>query len=103
MEPLDGEFDLVCANLPYVAAGAKLPAEVTAQPAKALYADDGGAALVARLLDQAPARLRPGGCLLAELDPSLATMLSEAAASRFASQRVHRDLAGHERVLEACC
>lgn len=103
MEPLVGEFDLVCANLPYVAAGTQLPAEVTAQPAHALYAEKGGAALVARLLEQAPARLRPGGCVLAELDPSLATVLSEAAAARFAAHRVHRDVGGRERVLEACC
>lgn len=103
MEPLVGEFDLVCANLPYVADGAKLPAEVTAQPARALYAEKGGAALVARLLEQAPARLRPGGCVLAELDPSLATMLSEAAAARFVAHKVHRDIGGRERVLEACC
>ena len=41
MQPLAGEFNLVCANLPYVAAGTTLPAEVTAQPAGALYADSG--------------------------------------------------------------
>jgi release factor glutamine methyltransferase len=33
MAPLTGSFDLVCANLPYVAAHARLPAEVVAQPA----------------------------------------------------------------------
>lgn len=103
MEPLAGEFDLVCANLPYVAAGTRLPAEVTAQPAHALYAEQGGAALVIRLLEEAPARLRPGGCVLAELDPSLVTALSEAAAGRFAAHRIHRDVGGRERVLEACC
>lgn len=101
MEPLPGEFDLICANLPYVAAGAKLPAEVTAQPAQALYADQGGAALVSRLLNEAPARLRPGGRLLAELDPAIAGPISEAAKRSFPGFKLHRDLAGHERVLEA--
>jgi release factor glutamine methyltransferase len=101
MSALTGEFDLVCANLPYVAAGTKLPAEVTAQPAGALYADRGGAALVSRLLDEAPARLRPGGRVLAELDPSIAAAASETAGRNFAGHRLHRDLAGHDRVLEA--
>jgi release factor glutamine methyltransferase len=101
MQPLPGEFDLVCANLPYVAAGTKLPAEVTAQPAHALYADEGGAGLVKRLLEEAPARLREGGCVLAELDPVIAPAVSEATAPGFAGHRIHRDLAGHERVLEA--
>lgn len=100
MEPLTGEFDLICANLPYVAAGAKLPAEVTAQPAQALYADQGGAALVSRLLNEAPARLGRGGRLLAELDPTIASPISEAAKRSFAGFKIHRDLAGHERVLE---
>ncbi len=101
--PLAGEFDMVCANLPYVDAGAPLPAEVTAQPARALYAADGGAALVARLLEQAPARIRPGGRVLAEIDPAIAASVEEPASRNFAGHRVHRDLAGQERVLEAWC
>lgn len=101
MAPLTGSFDLVCANLPYVAADARLPAEVVAQPARALYAQAGGAALVTRLLDEAPARLNPGGRVLAELDPSILFDAVGAADRSFANHRVHRDLAGHERVIEA--
>jgi release factor glutamine methyltransferase len=101
MDPLPGELDLVCANLPYVDSGAHLPAEVSAQPARALYAEQGGQALVARLLDGAPARLRPGGRVLAEIDPSIAESLEQLAAQRFAGYRIHRDLGGHLRVLEA--
>jgi len=101
MGGLDGEFDLVCANLPYVASAARLPAEVTAQPGHALYADEGGAALVRRLLAEAPARLRPGGRVLAEIDTAIAATMSELAARHFAGQRIHRDAGGRERVLEA--
>jgi release factor glutamine methyltransferase len=101
MQPLAGDFDLVCANLPYVSAGARLPAEVVAQPARALYAGEGGAALVGRLLDEAAGHLRAGGHVLAELDPSIAAALQEQAARNFKSHRLHRDLGGHERVLEA--
>ena len=100
MGGLAGEFDLVCANLPYVASGVRLPAEVTAQPTRALYAGEGGAALVRRLLDEAPARLRPGGRVLAEIDPAIAAAMSELAARDFAGHRIHRDAAGRERVLE---
>ncbi len=101
MHPLAGEFDLVCANLPYVAADAALPAEVTAQPARALYAEEGGAALVTRLLDQVPARLKPGGRVLAELDPSIVSVLTDSAGRNFNRHQVHRDAGGRERVLEA--
>jgi release factor glutamine methyltransferase len=101
MQPLGGDFDLVCANLPYVAAGARLPVEVVAQPSRALYAEDGGVALVGRLLDETPARLRPGGRVLAELDPSIVSTLAERASRGFAGWRLHRDAGGHERVLEA--
>jgi release factor glutamine methyltransferase len=101
MQPLGGGFDLVCANLPYVAAGASLPVEVVAQPSQALYAEDGGAGLVGRLLAEAPARLRPGGRILAELDPAIASTVVERASRGFAHCRMHRDAGGHERVLEA--
>jgi release factor glutamine methyltransferase len=101
MSPLTGSFDLVCANLPYVAAGSPLPAGVVAQPAQALYAEHDGSALVIRLLDEAPARLNTGGRVLAELDPSILAVVVDAARRRLNGHRVHRDLAGHERVIEA--
>lgn len=101
MSPLGGSFDLVCANLPYLAAETRVPAEVVAQPAGALYAEDGGAALVARLLGEAPARLAEGGRILAEIDPAILGPVTDAAARAFPHHRVHRDLAGHERVIEA--
>lgn len=101
LQPLAGEFDLICANLPYVAPGSKLPAEVAAQPAHALFAAEEGAALVSRLLHEAPAKLREGGRVLAELDPSIAGVISKAAERDFAGFKIHRDLGGHERVLES--
>jgi release factor glutamine methyltransferase len=101
MEPLPGSFDLVCANLPYLAADARLPAEVVAQPGVALYAAEEGAGLVIRLLETAPARLNPGGRVLLEVDPAILSSALEVADRNFAGRRVHLDLAGHERVLEA--
>ncbi|TMC54902.1 MAG: peptide chain release factor N(5)-glutamine methyltransferase [Chloroflexi bacterium] len=101
MGPLAGAFDLVCANLPYVAPDVSLPAEVAAQPARALFADRGGAALVTRLLNEAPARLRPGGRVLAELDPAIIESVTETASRHFVHQVVLRDAGGHQRVIEA--
>ena len=96
LAPFTGQFDLICANLPYVRADAALPVEVRAQPAAALYADEGGAAIVNRLLEHAPRHLAPGGRLLAEVDPAILPAL------QVPEQRtVHRDIGGHERVLEA--
>ena len=101
MAPLQGAFDLVCANLPYVAAGATLAPEVVAQPAGALYAEMNGSALVTRLLEETPARLTASGRVLTELDPSITSFAIDVASRRFAGHRIHRDLGGHERVIEA--
>jgi release factor glutamine methyltransferase len=101
LAPLVGSFDLVVANLPYLAAGSALAPEVVAQPARALFAEDRGSALVTRLLAEAPARLNPGGRTLAELDPSFASIAVDGANRHFAGHRIHSDLSGHQRVLEA--
>jgi release factor glutamine methyltransferase len=101
MAPFTGSFDVVCANLPYVAPGSALAPEVVAQPARALYAEANGSALVTRLLAEAPARLKPGGCALAELDQSIAASAVDIANQNFAGHRIHLDLAGQQRVLEA--
>jgi release factor glutamine methyltransferase len=98
LDPFPEPVDLVCANLPYVAEDAKLSAEVLAQPRHAIFAAGGGAALVSRLLAGAPARLRAGGAVLAEIDPSLASRLD---LSGYAGHRVHQDLGGRARVVEA--
>jgi release factor glutamine methyltransferase len=100
LAPLEGSFDLVCANLPYLSAAAALPAEVRAQPKSALFAGPRGSELVVRLLEEAPAFLRPRGAVLAEIDPHLLGDI-EPALGPYAGHRIHRDLAGHERLLEA--
>ncbi len=101
MEPVAGSFDLICANLPYLASGSVLKAEVLAQPHSALYAGQDGSELVARLFETAPPRLNPGGRVLAELDPFILSYVLDAADRSFSGRRIHHDLGGHERVLEA--
>jgi release factor glutamine methyltransferase len=101
LEPLPDRLDLVCANLPYVAPGAELGPDVLAQPHHALFAGSSGSELVLRLLEQASGRLRPGGSLLTEIDASIEAQVVPEAARLYPGHRLHRDLAGHVRLLEA--
>jgi release factor glutamine methyltransferase len=98
--PFPGGLDLVCANLPYVSEEAALPPEVTAQPRHALLAAEGGAALIRRLLGEAPARLASGGALLVEMEPGQREALL-GGLEGYAGHRFHNDLGGRLRVLEA--
>ena len=100
LSPLAGSFDLLCANLPYLSPASPLAREVLAQPPGALYADAGGSELVCRMIDEAPAKLAPGGHVLAEVDVAILPAVSAAVDRRFGDHRLHRDLGGHERVLE---
>jgi release factor glutamine methyltransferase len=93
--PLRGPYDALLANLPYLRDGAVLPPEVSAQPAIALF---GGSTLVNRLLVVTPGLLAPGGVALLEVDPDIT---GELKVEGFAGMRLHRDLGGHHRVLEA--
>ncbi len=69
LENVDGIFDLIVANLPYIAAQDRhaLSREVLHDPEVALFAGGQGDELVRALIDQAPARLRPGGRLALEI------------------------------------
>ena len=64
-----GPFDLIVANLPYVAAGDRptLSREVLRDPALAVFAGERGDELVRALIEAAPAYLRPGGTLALEV------------------------------------
>jgi release factor glutamine methyltransferase len=69
LESVEGLFDLIVANLPYVSTHNRdtLSVEVLHDPEVALFAGEQGDELVRELIDQAPARLRPGGLLALEI------------------------------------
>jgi len=66
---VDGSFDLIIANLPYIAAQDRhlLSREVLHDPEVALFAGAQGDELIRALIEQAPPHLRPGGLLALEL------------------------------------
>jgi len=67
--PVNDAYDLIVANLPYVAAPdrAGLSREVLHDPEVALFGGERGDEVARRLIEAAPARLRPGGLLALEL------------------------------------
>ena len=69
LENIEGAFDLVVANLPYVSIEDRrtLSPEVLHDPEVALFAGAQGDELVSELIDQARFRLRPGGLLALEI------------------------------------
>jgi release factor glutamine methyltransferase len=69
LESVEGAFDLVVANLPYISTQDRhtLSREVLHDPEIALFAGARGDELVRELIDQTPTRLRPGGMLALEI------------------------------------
>lgn len=62
---------IVLANLPYVNRSWDfLSPELASEPSQALYAEDGGLAIIKRCIEQAAARSEPGMLLLLEADTS---------------------------------
>lgn len=103
LAPLPAPVDVIAANPPYIPSNQipQLAPEVRYEPRRALDGGAHGLDLMRRLLADAPRYLKPGGALLAELDPAQAAEARALAQAAFpgAAVGVARDLAGRERVL----
>ncbi|MGK2877062.1 MAG: peptide chain release factor N(5)-glutamine methyltransferase [Solirubrobacterales bacterium] len=103
LDSVDGVFDAITANLPYVIAGDidGLEPEVTGfEPRLALDGGEDGLDLVRRLVTSAPAQLKPGGMLALEIGAGQAAATEEILqAAGFTSTERHKDLTGIERVV----
>lgn len=98
---LDGPFDLVLANPPYVESAAPLAPSVRGhEPAGALFAGPDGLDDYRVLVPQLPALLAPGGVALVEIGATQADAVGILAAAAGLAALLHRDLAGRPRVLE---
>lgn len=98
---LDGPFDLILANPPYVESDARLAPSVSAhEPAGALFAGPEGLDAYRALVPQLPGLLTPDGVALVEIGASQADSIAAIAGSAGFSARLHRDLGGRPRVLQ---
>lgn len=98
---LDGRFDMIVSNPPYVADGdAHLEGDGTAhEPQLALNGGKDGLESINRIVRQAPAHLNPGGWLLVEHGYDQAEAVRALfTQSGFTEVQSHRDYAGIERV-----
>ncbi len=97
-------YDLLVSNPPYVdpaTRDALAPEVRDHEPALALFAPAGDVdRWVRELVERAPALVRPGGALLVELGHDQGPRARALAERGPGATRLHRDLAGRERVLE---
>jgi release factor glutamine methyltransferase len=106
LDPVGEPFDLIVSNPPYVPEvdRATLAPEVRDyEPAVALFAGRDGLAVIRRLIDRAPQRLRPGGVLIFELGFGQADAVTELISGQASLTMVdlRRDLRGIPRTAVA--
>ena len=104
LDPIEGAFDLIVANLPYVAASeaARLAPEVRHDPAIALYGGPAGDELIRELIATAPLHLQPGGMLALEIGIDQQSGLCDfLAAKNYHDICSKKDYAGNPRFLFA--
>ena len=95
-------FDVIVANLPYVAAEDRptLSREVRHDPAVALFGGDRGDEIVRKVIETAPSHLAPGGLLALEVGIGQADDLAALMAEKnYHDFETHRDYAGVIRFL----
>ncbi|NPV86912.1 MAG: peptide chain release factor N(5)-glutamine methyltransferase [Anaerolineae bacterium] len=100
---VDTQFDLVCANLPYIPAADLTYLEVSRhEPAVALNGGADGLSFIRRLMADACRWLAPGGTLLIEIEARQEQSATAIARHLFphAEINVWHDLAGHARLLQ---
>jgi release factor glutamine methyltransferase len=98
LDPLQGPFDLVVANPPYIAPGEARDLETTYEPEAALLAGPDGLDAYRAIARPATAALRPGGLLALEIGASQAAPVTALLARAGLHNIVtHPDLAGRPR------
>ena len=96
-------FSLVVANPPYIPTRTLYQTTVFGrEPTLALDGGTDGLALIRRILKDVPNRLLPGGMLLMEIEATEGPAVLSLASAAFPNARIklHKDLSGHDRLLE---
>ncbi len=99
---IEANFDLICANLPYIPTETLNDLPVSAyEPRLALDGGTDGLELIRRLLDQAPARLAETGLVLLEIEASQGPAARTLAHAAFPGAQIGilADLSHNDRVL----
>jgi release factor glutamine methyltransferase len=102
LDGISGTFDLIVANLPYVATRDRptLSREVLRDPEVALFGGEAGDEVVRKLIEAAPSHLAPGGLLALELGLGQADDLAAVMAEKnYRDIKTERDFAGVIRFL----
>ena len=100
LEGVEGRFDLILCNPPYVGETETLPADVRDwEPAAALFAGEDGLAAYRTLLPALGIHIAPDGIAALEFGAGQAPEVTALARDAGLAVRVLRDLAGHERCL----
>lgn len=100
----DEPFDLIAANLPYIATGemASLQREVQFDPESALDGGADGLIFIEPLIAQSPARLQPGGLMALEIGHDQADRVAALFQSHnYRDIEVHEDYQGIKRFVLA--
>ena len=104
LDPLPEPVDVIAANLPYVALDewSGLASDIVEyEPALALAGGPDGLTLIRRLLEEAPAKLRPGGVVLLEIGATQGSAVAALARRHFpdAFIEVVSDYAYRDRIV----
>ncbi len=103
IEPVDAPVDVVVSNPPYVSRQEYQqldPSVRQYEPESALVGGDRGDELIVQLIQQSKSKLKPGGWLMVELSPMLATrVIDHFGSAGLVDVQVVKDLAGLERVV----
>lgn len=100
--PISANFDLICANLPYIPTQTLRKLEISGrEPDLALDGGVNGLIFISRLLEEAPEFIVPGGILLIEIESSQGDEIYNLALQAFpkAAIDVLPDLAGRDRII----
>lgn len=95
-------FNILTANLPYIPSETLRELPIYGrEPSLALDGGPDGLDIIRRLLGQSKRYLAPGGTLLLEIEYRQGTQVTALARENFpdADIHIHKDLAGHDRVL----
>jgi release factor glutamine methyltransferase len=105
LTPVPEETDMIVANPPYVKTqDIKDSVPLSYEPAAALNGGTEGLDKLKQLFEQARSKLKPGGCVLAEVGKGQAAKIKAFLKKQFPEARVetYADIAGIKRVIELC-